>query len=362
MSLAPAAPGRAGARLVCAVLVVAALICSSTGAARACDPHKIKLTVARPPGGGSTPRYYSIISTCRGASRCSGGQAAVSCGGVTPVMPAGTSTATACTTLAAAITSNPACGPGGANFVVGDVDCANASGGSFTVTAGSCPGGGPGEGILMGVSDLQSLLRPNGSGGIVFGESELDLITPDCSSGMRNVAILGGVATGLPIISGGSSGAVGVLDLRPLGGSTVLAGAATAPGDRPEDVIANLSLELNVGLVGFGDGVTCAPSAAHGRVLDCAGPASGASGLGLGIEPDDTGFVRGVLAGPTGLVEQVVALVDSPVAPLFDQLPAPPPPPCVPAVGGWALAGVGLLLAAAGAVRLSSRRRRPFSA
>jgi hypothetical protein len=325
----------------------------SAGSAHACNPFKLKFTIARPPMTGNLALFYKIVSQC--------GTSTTSCPGQTPNVTAATTMQDKCNLLVNDIMHNPACNGAGANFTVGDVNCADPTHPSFTVTDPTCPVGSRG-GVSFGLANFAQLLNPNTTGGSLFGDYELDIITPDCPAvGTAQVVILDGLATGVPINPGNpSASVVAVADLTQVGGGMVFGGANTAAGQTAEQVTANVVTNLNIGLVSTG--VNCFVSSDHGRVIECKG--KGGASIGVGIQADDTGFVRGMVSGVGNAAAQVVAQVDSPAAPVFNQVPiAPlPPPAVVPATGGWALAAIALLLAAAGAVRLSSRRRRPFSA
>jgi hypothetical protein len=295
---------------------------------------------------GNLPLFYKIVSQC-------GGKTTI-CPGQTPNVTAATTVQDKCNLLVTDIMNNPSCNQAGTNFTVGDVNCSDPTHPSFTVTDPNCPVGSTG-GVSFGLANFAGLLRPNMVGGSVFGDYELDIITPDCAAaGTPQVAVLDGLATGVPINPGNpSSSMVAVADLTSIGVGMVFAGANTTAGQTAEQVTANVVARLNIGLVDTG--VTCTVS--HGRAIECTGPA-GAS-IGLGIQADDTGFARGLVAGVGNATQQYVAQVNNPAAPDFNQVPiAPlPPPPPVPAAGGWALAGLCLLLGAAGVVQISRRRR-----
>jgi hypothetical protein len=325
----------------------------AAGSAHACNPSKIKFTIARPPMTGNLPLFYEIVSQCPDHQR--------TCFGQTPNVTAATTMQDKCNLLVSSITTNSGCNLSGANFTVGDVNCTDPTHPSFTVTDTTCPVGSRG-GVSFGLANFAQLLNPNMVGGSLFGDYELDIITPDCPAvGTAQVTILDGLATGVPINPGNpSASVVAVADLTQLGGGMVFGGANTVAGQTAEQVTANVVANLQIGLVNTG--VNCFVSSDHGRVIECKG--KGGASIGVGIQADDTGFVRGLVSGVGTAAVQVAAQVDSPAAPVFNQVPiAPlPPPPVIPAVGSWALAAIGLLLAAAGALRLSSRRRRSFNA
>jgi hypothetical protein len=325
---------------------------AATGtASAACNPYRVTFTTKRPPQNvNPLPLYYNIMSTCPGKE--------VACGGTLTVpVTAATSIQQKCSQLVAAIQGNPACGsPAGAGFTVTD-QCVASN--SFVVADPACTDTTAAGGVLIGVANATALLQPNATGGTVFGDYELDLITPDCSgaTGDSHAQILGGTATGVPINPGSpNASVVAVVDLTPLGGAMVQGGTQTVMGDTAGAVTGRVLSSLNVALAGAGMGVTCTLNASHNRVFSCSSPHPGGPAIATAVQVDDTGLVRGIVTGSAPAVQSVAANVDNPNAPTFDHIDKLVLLP-VPATRPWTLLALVVLLAGVG-IGLARARSR----
>jgi hypothetical protein len=338
------------ARLLFLCAVPAAL-CALARPAEACDPGQVKFSVRQPPRSGNVPLIYQLNSLCRSPQP--------RCQGQTPNVTGSTTIQQKCHMLVDSINTNASCGSSEAGFLVENVNCDAATAPSFTVRDPNCPAGTENT-FYFSIANYIDLLKPNtNQSGFLFGDYELDIITPDCPSwGAGQANLFDGVGTGVPINAGSPAASMSaVLDLSPIGGPLVFASANTTLNETAEQVTAAVLSQLKIGLVGTG--VTCDLPAGQNRVISCTAP-DGTHGIGVGVQADDTGFVRGVVTGPPAAVTQLVAKVDSPSAPPFNQVTLNVGP-TVPAAGSWALAALGALVAAAGVVSLARRRSRGVS-
>jgi hypothetical protein len=340
------------ARLLFLCAVPAAL-CALVRPANACDPGQVKFAISQPPRSGNVPLYFQLTSTCvQNAPR--------RCAGQTPTnVGAGTTMQQKCHLLVDTINSTPTCGSTDAAFLVENVNCDDVTKPSFTVRDPNCPAGAENT-FFFAIANYAQLLRTNtNTSGFLFGDYELDIITPDCPAwGAGQANLLDGVATGVPINPGSSGSSMTVVvDLTPTGGPLVFGGATTTMGQTADLVTSNILNNLRIGLVGTG--VSCNQPTGHGRVIECSGP-DGTHGIGLGVQADDTGFVRGSVAGPPAAITQVVATVDTPNAPLITDFVVRIGP-TVPAAGSWAIAAAAVLVALVGLASLARRRARGIS-
>jgi hypothetical protein len=330
------------------VLASLSLLTSKEAAAQACNPYQVNFKINRPPNNRvPLPLDFIIQSSCNIRSAL---PLRPHCGFETTVdVSVATSATQKCSLLVQNIQAS--CGLPGVGFSVVD-NCAADQ--SFTVSDPFCTD--TNGGMMVGISNFPSLLRPNNLGGFVFGDYEFDTVTPGCGSASGYTAILGGSATGAPILSGETQGnVVAAVDLSARGGGVAEVTHATHLGETPEQIVAALVPNLNISLTG--SNVACAAAPGSGRVLQCNDLPTGSGMLAplvsrppiaLILQSDDTGVQKGLVSGPATDVQRVVTLVDDPNAPTFVNIPPPPPPNQIPAAGGAAVVGLAMLLAVIG--------------
>jgi hypothetical protein len=337
----------ASASLVVSVSVMLSL--SNNAAAQVCDPYQVTFQVNRPPNNPvALALDFLVQSSCNVRGEF---PARPSCGFETTVtVDIGTTAAQKCELLVENIEATCSALTGG--FFVDD-NCAIDQ--SFTVADSFCQDHGQG-GLMVGIANSSQLLTAHNHSGFVFGDYEFDTITPGCPSvGNGHAAILGGTATGVPILAGETQGSVSaVINFTAHSGTGVEVDHPTVAGETPEQIVAALVSVLNARLPGD---VRCSTAPNSARVLQCGDSAPGGTGpIALILQSDDTGLQKGVVAGPAADVQRVVMAVDTRNAPLFQNFP-PPPPPAIPAAGGAMLVAFTLLLGVIGLWTVGGRAR-----
>jgi hypothetical protein len=266
-----------------------------------CNPYRVRSQTVIPPDNFfSGQLYFNLQSNCPGSPRA--------CGGAV-TLPMNTTATSKCNLLVSAINSSAACMAAG--FVASTPDaCAS---GTFEVADTACTSTTfpPGSGLALGLSNDDTVFTQEASG-TTLPDYEMDIITPPC--GGRDGGGTGtvkGTPTGTPFIPGSTASVTFAVDLTNVGGSLI---QVTVPTQSPTgglltpDQIVNQGVQMLNGNLG-GTGVTCTSFTGHNRSFQCSAPSG--DGIGVGVQLNDTGMNRALLAGAPPITQAMGACTDT---------------------------------------------------